>query len=362
MPVPNSMADLATLASSNFPTGTESIGNNLDNYLRSHGAIIRSTNAVASASIASASTTDIATADGEHVQVTGSATINNLGTGFTGCYREVLFLGTATLVASIAILLPNGNITTATGDIHGYRCIAPGQWRLTAASSPNVASVRGLQAALDAKLSNSGDNTYTGTLAIDKSSPSLPSPQDSEVIALRLNQNSGSGNSEEMRFSIYRRGGGSGYETSVTRIKRFVNGFSQAYHDYYSGQPILGSRAHAWGYAATDLAWLDTSGNISFLGNITSNSDESLKENWRDVRPDLVESMAEVLSGVYDRTDIEQTQVGVSAQSLQRVLPHAVRDNGTGILGVDYGNAALVTVIEACKRILKLEAAVYGAS
>jgi len=34
MPVPNTMADLATLPGSNFPTGTEAIGNNLDNYLR----------------------------------------------------------------------------------------------------------------------------------------------------------------------------------------------------------------------------------------------------------------------------------------------------------------------------------------
>lgn len=34
MPVPNSMADLFTLASSNSPAGTEVIGNNLDNYLR----------------------------------------------------------------------------------------------------------------------------------------------------------------------------------------------------------------------------------------------------------------------------------------------------------------------------------------
>lgn len=67
MPVPNSMADLATLAGSNYPTGTEAIGNNLDNYVRSHAAIIRSTNALASASIAAASTTDVALADGESV-------------------------------------------------------------------------------------------------------------------------------------------------------------------------------------------------------------------------------------------------------------------------------------------------------
>lgn len=34
MPVPNTMADLSTLAGSNSPTGTEPIGNSLDNYIR----------------------------------------------------------------------------------------------------------------------------------------------------------------------------------------------------------------------------------------------------------------------------------------------------------------------------------------
>jgi hypothetical protein len=61
------MADLPTLASSNSPAGTEAIGNSLDDYIRSHGAIIRSTNAIASATIAAAATIDVANADGESV-------------------------------------------------------------------------------------------------------------------------------------------------------------------------------------------------------------------------------------------------------------------------------------------------------
>lgn len=67
MPVPSQMSDLATLASSNSPAGTEIIGNNADNYFRAHASIIRSTNALASATIAAASTTDLATADAESV-------------------------------------------------------------------------------------------------------------------------------------------------------------------------------------------------------------------------------------------------------------------------------------------------------
>lgn len=127
MPVPNSMADLATLAGSNFPTGTESIGNGLDNYMRAHAAILRSTYAVASASIASASTTDIATADAESVSITGSATITSLGTGFVGCLRELRFTGACTLVHSASLVLASGlNITTAASDALQFRCIGSG--------------------------------------------------------------------------------------------------------------------------------------------------------------------------------------------------------------------------------------------
>lgn len=65
MPVPSKMADLALAAASNYPTGGESIGTNLDDYLRSHGSIIKSTASVSSSSIASAATTDIASSDAE---------------------------------------------------------------------------------------------------------------------------------------------------------------------------------------------------------------------------------------------------------------------------------------------------------
>jgi hypothetical protein len=67
MPVPSKMADLFTIAASNSPAGSDLIGNSLDDYLRAAYAILRSTNALASASIAAASTTDLSTADAESV-------------------------------------------------------------------------------------------------------------------------------------------------------------------------------------------------------------------------------------------------------------------------------------------------------
>lgn len=54
MPVPNSVADLDPVAANNFPAGGESVGPNLDNYLRSHAAIIRQVSDAAAAALTAA--------------------------------------------------------------------------------------------------------------------------------------------------------------------------------------------------------------------------------------------------------------------------------------------------------------------
>ena len=71
-------------------------------------------------------------------------------------------------------------------------------------------------------------------------------------------------------------------------------------------------------------ATLDTSQNLTVVGNVTGNSDETLKTNWRPLQRNFVEMLANVKHGIYDRLDIEATQVGVSAQSLRWVLENAV--------------------------------------
>lgn len=144
MPVPSTMADLALAAASNYPTGGEAIGTNLDNYLRSHGSILRSTAAISTSTIASAATTDIAASDAEQVTVTGTNTISSLGPGFAGCYREVLFSGAVPLTHSAALLLPNAaNITTAANDVIAFRCLSAGNWIMVSGSraSANFANV-----------------------------------------------------------------------------------------------------------------------------------------------------------------------------------------------------------------------------
>jgi hypothetical protein len=98
--------------------------------------------------------------------------------------------------------------------------------------------------------------------------------------------------------------------------------------------------------------------SIRASGNVTANSDERLKTNWRNVPEDFVAKLAKIKSGIYDRMDGEKlTQVGVSAQSLQTLLPEAVTEANDDIktLSVSYGNAALASAVELAKEVVVLK-------
>jgi hypothetical protein len=106
-----------------------------------------------------------------------------------------------------------------------------------------------------------------------------------------------------------------------------------------------------------------TSGGLTYNGtdftcggNVTAYSDERVKTNWRDLPANFVEQLAQVKHGIYDRTDQESTQVGVSAQSLQTIMENAVIADKDGNLSVSYGNAALVAAIKLAERVVALEA------
>lgn len=84
--------------------------------------------------IAAASTTDIGAATGNYVEVTGSATINSLGTVQSGTRRVVRFTSAGSLlVHSGALLLPNGgaDITTEINDIGQFISLGGGSWLCT---------------------------------------------------------------------------------------------------------------------------------------------------------------------------------------------------------------------------------------
>jgi hypothetical protein len=107
--------------------------------------------------------------------------------------------------------------------------------------------------------------------------------------------------------------------------------------------------------SSTKLTYNPSTGTMSATV-FSASSDERLKTNWRDVAPDFIEQLAGVKSGIFDRTDFETTEVGVGAQSLQKVLEQAVIAGEDGMLSVNYGGAALVAAIKLAERVVALEA------
>ena len=59
---------------------------------------------------------------------------------------------------------------------------------------------------------------------------------------------------------------------------------------------------------------------------------------------------------VYDLVDGTGTNAGVSAQSLQKLLPEVIATDADGMLSVNYGGAALVAAIELAKEVVALKA------
>jgi Chaperone of endosialidase len=96
--------------------------------------------------------------------------------------------------------------------------------------------------------------------------------------------------------------------------------------------------------------------NVLVAGTVSGGSDERLKKNWRGVVSGFIEKLSQVKAGIFDRIDADITQPGVSAQSLQEVLPEAVLTGEDGMLSVNYGGAALLSVIELAKEVVALRA------
>ena len=82
------------------------------------------------ADIASAATTNLATATGDFVDVTGTTTITAFGTADAGIERTVRFTSALILTynATSLILPTAANITTTAGDVARFRSLGSGNW------------------------------------------------------------------------------------------------------------------------------------------------------------------------------------------------------------------------------------------
>jgi len=119
---------------------------------------------------------------------------------------------------------------------------------------------------------------------------------------------------------------------------------------YWGGDGVIGFTSNA-----VHAGQIVAGGNLTMVGNVTAYSDERLKTNWQGLPLDFVERLAQIKSGTFDRLDVEMTQVGVSAQSLQTLMPEAVLTDTDGMLSVSYGNAALAACVELAKQVVELK-------
>jgi hypothetical protein len=91
------------------------------------------------------------------------------------------------------------------------------------------------------------------------------------------------------------------------------------------------------------------------VGNITAYSDERLKKDWKVLPDSFIYDLSKIKYGTYTRIDTGETQVGTSAQDWQKVLPDAVITDEDGMLSLNYGNAAMVTILKLTEKVIELE-------
>lgn len=133
---------------------------------------------------------------------------------------------------------------------------------------------------------------------------------------------------------------GSGADSTIWTA---LNGEWPVYWDLNTNATRFGGAVHAVGAITTNYGF-------------NSDSDERIKGNWAALSNDFVEQLAIVKCGTYDRIDIKigKRQIGVSAQSLQALMPEAVGYNEEeDRYSVNYGNAALSSAVELAKRVVK---------
>jgi hypothetical protein len=106
----------------------------------------------------------------------------------------------------------------------------------------------------------------------------------------------------------------------------------------------------------TDGIYCNPNADYVYATDFIANSDERLKKDWSDLSAGFLEGLAGVKYGTYTKISSGARQVGVTAQSLQTVLPEAVHEGENGFLAVSYGNAALVACVELAKEVQRLRA------
>lgn len=145
MAVPTVLTDLSATAASNSPSGSESVGSSLDDYLRGIQAVLRGNLAHKGADIASAGTTDLGAVVGLQHDITGTTTITGFGTVSAGVWKILKFEGAVPIIHNAtSLIIPGGaNVTTADGDVAVVTSEGSGNWRVVSYFRSAVAPFEG---------------------------------------------------------------------------------------------------------------------------------------------------------------------------------------------------------------------------
>jgi hypothetical protein len=141
---------------------------------------------------------------------------------------------------------------------------------------------------------------------------------------------------------------------SATTGALFYNGTTRASGQLYGGTTAPASTTRLNYDGALHVTTLTASSDI------TSLSDERLKTDWAELPPDFIARIASVRHGTFRRRDGTRREIGVSAQSLARVLPEAVREvaGGNGeappLLAVAHAPLALAAVVAIARAQIAL--------
>jgi hypothetical protein len=124
---------------------------------------------------------------------------------------------------------------------------------------------------------------------------------------------------------------------------------SAIYLQKYTGETLINAVADGavklYYDAAEKLA--TTSSGISVTGDVTSSSDERLKDNIK-VIPNALDKVQQINGVSFDWKDSGRSSIGVIAQNVEKVIPEVVNENEDGYKSVTYGNMVGL-LIEAMK-------------
>ena len=136
-------------------------------------------------------------------------------------------------------------------------------------------------------------------------------------------------------------GGGSAYFGTGEDVQFYDNGTTM-YIDCDATHDVIIREG-----TTTRFTFDTGTGDFTATGNVTTNSDERLKENIETI--DNALNKVKELRGVsYNKIDNERHEIGLIAQEVEKVLPEVVGLSSEGYKSVSYGNIVGL-LIEAIK-------------